>query len=287
MYFSHESSPANPGSPSPAKLAAAGRPCGFAADREPLQQLAIETNVELLRPAHALEVILILALQANLDEVLAVDRKIVVNRDAAARSERQVFALPVVLHDVQRNFECFDRRARRRKARREPRDLASHRHVAFQVSRRNRKRIREIVEAAVRGVVAGQERLHVDVEREKVANRIVVFRAIETMDGANPAGIRVGFPRAIDLAFERTRHGAIRRRIRTRTSRRRHRTGAQLRDDFFPHLGIGARRREVQAIEIEPGGVELLVVAGDAVLVEHRARGRGCRGSRSRRCLPG
>ena len=68
-----------------------------ASHREPLQQLAIQADIELLRPSHALEVILILPLQADLNQVLAVDRKVVVNRDAAARAERQILALPVFL----------------------------------------------------------------------------------------------------------------------------------------------------------------------------------------------
>src|SRR5262245_27628882 len=53
-----------------------------AAYREPLQQLAIEPDVELLRPFHALDVVLILPLQADLDQVFTVDRKVVTNRDA-------------------------------------------------------------------------------------------------------------------------------------------------------------------------------------------------------------
>ena len=84
-----------------------------APDREALQQLAIQANVELLRPAHALEVILILPLEANFDEVFAVNRKVVVNRDAAARSERQIFALPVILQHVQRNLKSFEPRTGR------------------------------------------------------------------------------------------------------------------------------------------------------------------------------
>ena len=87
-----------------------GPALGAASNGEPLQQLAVEADVELLRPSHALEVILILPLETNLDEVLAVDRKVVANRHAAARSERQIFALPIVLDHVQRNLECLNRR---------------------------------------------------------------------------------------------------------------------------------------------------------------------------------
>ena len=182
-----------------------GPALGSASDGEPFQQLAIEADVELLRPPHALEVILILPLETNLDEVLAVDGKVVANRDAAARSERQIFALPVVLQHVQRDLECLESRTGGRKARREPRDLTRHRHVSLQVGRRNREDIREVVETAVRCLVPGQQRLHIEVEREQVANRVVVFRAIETMDRVDPAWIRTGRPRPVDFAFQRAR----------------------------------------------------------------------------------
>src|SRR5258706_7704641 len=56
----------------------------FASDGKPLDQSAIETDVEQLRPAHAHDVILILPSQANLDHVLAINRKVIANRHAAA-----------------------------------------------------------------------------------------------------------------------------------------------------------------------------------------------------------
>ncbi len=60
-------------------LAVAGVACrsrsalGVAAHSEPFQKRAIETDIELLRPAHAHDVVLVLPAEANLDQVLAVD----------------------------------------------------------------------------------------------------------------------------------------------------------------------------------------------------------------------
>src|SRR5437667_22232 len=122
----------------------------FASDGEAFQQLAIEADVELLRPAHALEVILILPLETNFDEVLAIDRKVVVNGETATRSERQIVALPVILHHVQWNLESLEPRIGGRETGREPRDLTGHREVSLQVGRRNREDIPKVVETAVR-----------------------------------------------------------------------------------------------------------------------------------------
>ena len=93
------------------------------ADGEPFQQLAIEADVELLRPSHALDVVLILPLEPDFDQVLAVGRKVVANRETAARSERQILALPIVLHHVQRDLEGLERGRLGRQTRRQPRDL--------------------------------------------------------------------------------------------------------------------------------------------------------------------
>ena len=262
-----------------------GRPAlRLASDGEPFQQPAVEADVELLRPSHALEVVLILPLEPDLEEVLAGDGKVAANRDAAARPERQILALPIVLHHMQGNLESLDRRTRGRQTRREPRDLASHRHVALQVGGRNREDIREIVEAAVRGVVSGQQRFHVEVEREQVANRVAIFGAIEAMDRGDPAGIRSGRPGPIDVVLQRGRHRVIGGGIGTRPSGRRHRTGSKLRDHFFPDLRIRAGPCHVQVVERKSGGTESLVVAADAVGVEDRLRGgRGSGAGRRRR----
>src|SRR5262245_20847327 len=104
-----------------------------AADREPLQQLAIEPHVELLRPAHTLDVVLILPLQPDLDRILAVDGKVAANRDPAARSERQLFALAVVLHHMQWNLEGLDPRTGRRQTGCLPRHLSRDRQVALEM----------------------------------------------------------------------------------------------------------------------------------------------------------
>ena len=103
-----------------ARLAVAGiaqgrrTPLRIAADGEPLHQLAVHAHVELLRPSHSLQVILVLALQADLDEILPVHGEVVGNGDTASRSERQILALPIVLKHVNRDLERFDARARRR-----------------------------------------------------------------------------------------------------------------------------------------------------------------------------
>src|SRR5262249_50204090 len=81
-----------------AGIAGRGRAAlGFASDGEPLQQRSSQANIELLGPSHAFDVILILTLQANLDQVFAGNREVIFNGNSAAGPEWQVFALPLIL----------------------------------------------------------------------------------------------------------------------------------------------------------------------------------------------
>ena len=117
----------------------------------------------------------------------------------------------------------------------------------------------------------GQQRFHVDVEGEKIANRVVVFRAIEAMHGADSSGIRIRCPRAVDPCFPMqsatARYVAASGRGFPGGGME---AGTQFHDDFFEHLGIGARLGEIHRFEIESGGLSFLAMAGDAVLVDDR-----------------
>ena len=95
------------------------------------------------------------------------------NRDAAARSERQIFALPVVLQHVQRDLERFD------PGWREAEPVASR--VTCRATDRYRSRCAVEIErtsaklSKLPSAVSspGKQRLHIEVEREQVANRVV------------------------------------------------------------------------------------------------------------------
>ena len=67
-------------------------------DFKPLDQNAIEPDVDLMRLAHAHDVKVKLALQCNLDSIVAIHRKVIFDRRAALRSEGQVVRCLVVLH---------------------------------------------------------------------------------------------------------------------------------------------------------------------------------------------
>ena len=71
-----------------------------AADGEARQSRTIQTNVHLVPVAEADDVVVDVRLQLHANRVFAVDRKLVRNRDTAARSERQLLAHAAVLVPV-------------------------------------------------------------------------------------------------------------------------------------------------------------------------------------------
>ena len=259
----------------------------LAADREALHQLAVDANVEEVLAAQAENVVLPVGPQLDLDQVLAVDREVVGNRHPAPGAEGQVLALAVVLQQQQRHVERLERGRGRRQAHRETADGARRRQVALELRGRDGQHVGVVVEAGVRRLVARQQRRHVEIEGEEIANRVAVLGAVQPVDGARPAGVGIRRRRAVDVGLEPGRHRIVGRDIGPRPARRRHRPGPQLRDHPLPHVGVAARVGSVDGgrVEAEPAGQQPVVVAGDAVAVQHRAGrpGRRLLGRKRRR----
>src|SRR5262249_29264211 len=155
-----------------------------------------------------------------------------------AGTEGQVFALTIVLELVQRDFKSVKARIGGRKADGEARDLASNRHVALEGSGGGGEDVAEGGETAVRRFVAGQEGCDVEVQGEEITDGVLVFGAIQTVNGADLAGVRRGAPGTIDLAFERDSYGAIGCSVGPGEAGRWHGSGAELSDDAFESRGV-------------------------------------------------
>ena len=288
MYFSHRVV-AGKARLAVAGVAGRGGPAlRAAADGEPLQQLAIEAHVELLRPAHALEVVLILPLQPHLDRGT---RRRPESR-GGSRCRRAIRAADLRSADrpASRAAESRTSRApgspaagRSRAASPDARPTGSARDAPSK-SRATSAKLSKLPSAVSS---PGSSGFTSTIEREQIANRVVVFRAIETMDGADAARVRAAPPtRDRSRCSSAARHRAIGRRVRTRPSGRRHRAGAQLRDDLLPRLGVPPGASALEGFEVEAAGVQPLAVAADAVPIDQRFRGSGSRRSPDtrRRC---
>ena len=117
---------------------------------EQLHACAVEPHVDRLRvTAKTANVFVLRPLQPELDGVLAIERERVANGDAA-RAEREVLARPVTL--FQRAVDAVEHRRHHHRGvtNGEATHLSAERHVSLEQHRRDRQRLRNIVEATGR-----------------------------------------------------------------------------------------------------------------------------------------
>ena len=244
-----------------------------AAHREAADPLAVHADVELVRPAEAAHVAVLLLPQAEPDDVLAVDREVVLDGDAAARPERQVVADGSVL--VHRAVDGIDLgyRAHAGIAHDELADAARRGQVALDQRRRDGEDLGDVVEAFLL-VIGRQQGVDVDLEAEDVADGVGVLGAVETVDGRT-AGIGVLQARAVELGLEPFDELVGRGGGGTRPARGRHGIRAQAANHVLPGARVRLHLRDVQRVEGESRGQRAPVVAGHAVAVEQGSRLRG------------
>ena len=107
---------------------------------------AVEPHLQRVRLREAADAAVVGAIEEDLDDVGPVDREVIADGRAAARSKRQVVAHPVVLLQVFVDLEGIGRGADVRIADREAADLQGRRQVPFRQHRRHRQDIRDVVE---------------------------------------------------------------------------------------------------------------------------------------------
>ena len=149
---------------------------------------------------------------------------------------------------------------------------SGRRQVSIHERRRDRQHVGNIVEPPLVGIVGREERGDIDIEREQIADRVLVLGAIQTVEGFGAAGIRTRRRCSIDLGGEPRHHGVRGRPIGSGASCRRHRAGPEPGDDLFPHFGVRPRAVDVGGIEQQPCGANPVVVTGGAVGIEKLTR---------------
>ena len=88
------------------------------------------------------------------------------------------------------------------------------------------------------------------------------------MYGAATARVGRGQPGLIECGLQIARRNPIGLRVGPRSSRRRHRLGAELRDDLLPQLPCQLWMSGIDRVETQPRGAESIVVTTRAVTIE-------------------
>ena len=253
---------------------------GVSAHGEQLDALSVQADLDLVRRVQAANVVDVVGLQIDLEDVFAIDGKVVGEGGAAPRAERKVLAQAILLHQVDGDVVGLDDRLLRQ-SHGEPAHLPRRRQVALHQRRRDRQHARHVVECVSRRV--GRQQLgYVDVERQQVADGVLVLPAAEAVERGAASRVGIGGGRLIERRFKLRDEGVERGLIGPWTTRWWHCAHPDLPDYLLPHLGSGAHVRRVDRVERQAAGPQPVVVAGDAVPIEQRPQRRGCRRVRTR-----
>jgi hypothetical protein len=251
-----------------------------AADRGQVDALAVDRDLDIVRVLESADDVEIRAVQLRLEHVVAVERERIAHRRPADRAERKpvdVLILRQVLADAEgvaagRDIGIADGNGRNFHRRRDVFLLQRRGHAEY---------VRDVVEP-VRGVVWRQERRDVHVEIEQVVHSVRVFAAVQPMENGS-AGIGMGGRLGVEVAFERRLQPPVRCLVRAPRALRRHGAGLELPDHLLPELRLRPGPGDIQPFERQLPRLQALVMAADAVLIQHRATRRRNRGRRSLR----
>src|SRR4030095_13182337 len=118
-------------------------------------------------------------------------------------------------------------------------------------------------------------------------DRIPIFRSIQPME---PWRWRVRFRAAVQFILKPGDESEVLRLFRPLLIRRRHHSGAQLANDFFPFLTVRCDATDIKRVEGEVCGADSVVMTFDAIVVDQRPLGSEILGpvscGRLEGCLP-
>ncbi len=199
--------------------------------REQLHARLVHEQLEIVRLRQSFDVLVAIAHQPNLNLVLAVHREHVLDDRSAAGADRQPLEM-LLLREIRRDP---DRLAAGRSAGASHGDAAdffSRRDVAVE-QRRREIADRHVVEAVAR-FVGGQERRHIDFQRQQIANRVLILGPRESPEGRGAARVRRRGRPAIERRLEKRRSRDRRSRRRAVPSRRAASGGRAASGRLFP-----------------------------------------------------
>ena len=233
-----------------------------------LDRLAVEGDVDrgaARDPAAAA------AAAAHAEFVFGIQRKRVLNQHAAAGAERQPLDVTVLGQPARRRIGDLAR-GEGAIAHGLATDLHRRGDVPLDERGRDAQRLRDVVEAFARAI-RGKQRRHVHVQREQVADRVGVFGPVQPVQRGG-GEVRARHRGAIETGFELRGERVEDRALGAAGAARGHHPRSDLPDDLLPRLRVSADARDVQRVERQSGGLQLLVVTRDAVLLEKRRIGR-------------
>ena len=233
--------------------------------RERFHRLAVEQHFQLVRLMQPLDMFVAIPRETNLNLVLAFLRKLVANPRSAARADRQTIHA-LFLSDIRWHADRVPSGRPSHAPNRELADVLRRRDVAVQ-QRRREFTDSHIVEP-VAGLIHRQPRRRVDVERQQIANRVLILCPIQPPQRRGPSGIRPLRRRAIERVLKLRQNGFVGLRIRPLLTRRRHLPPTQPANDFLPNIGMPCHFIRQHTREIQPTLLHIGIVTWHAKLAD-------------------
>ena len=236
---------------------------------------AVYRNLDLLgrfggvqgRAAVAIQRARRLVIERHPEPVVTVRRKRVLDRGAATGAERRTVHLLALRHPAGHVEGDLPGRSAR-VAHGQAADFGGRGEIGLHQRRREQLRVGDVVEVRALGVER-QVLAGIDVEREQVADRLGVLRAVQPLEGAAARRRRVGL---VHLRLERGRKVGQHVRLRTAGAGRRHLAGAQLANHLLGGLAVRRRVLDRVPFEREVSGPRPVAVAADAGAGHDRLR---------------
>ena len=239
-------------------------------DRFQCDALAVDQHLDLVRFLEALDLLVTVAREPHLDFVVPILRENVGKRRAATRADRQALDV-LLLRDIGRNAKRVATGCLARRAEGEAGDFLRGGNVA--VEQRGREIAhRDVVEAVARFVV-GQQRGGVDVEREEIADGVLILSARETAKRVGAAGVGLRRGGVIECGGDARIQLAVSGFVGPLFAHWRHLPVAEFPENAFPEFGVGGGVVAGDPIEHEPAFLRRGIVALETVFFEKRRRG--------------
>ena len=178
----------------------------------------------------------------------------------------------LVLRQVGGNAEGLAHRRHRRRPDGQAADRARRVHVPLEQRRGDLQDPRDVVEP-VALVVGRDQRRGIDVERQQIADCVLILGAVEAVQRLRAPRVGLRRRHAIDLRLQPGSEPVADGRVRARSSGGRHGAGPELPDHLLPDVGPGRHVGKIGGPERNrdrTAGGEPLVVARDAVPLEQR-----------------
>ena len=263
-----------------------GRALGFATHREAFDADSVQPDIDLVRLTHAHDVVVELPPEQNFDRVIAVQRKVVMDERAALRSKRQVVAHMIVLHEEAGVSVSIDRRVEREIAHGEAAHFARRRKVILKQHGRHGENAGHVVETFLIRVIGGEQGLPVDIEPSRSRTAAVYSARFKRCTATRPG---LGLARA--AASSAVSNSVVTFAYVALSGRGRPAGGISpvrsLRATFSHKSACSTDVVDVSGVELQTGGFQFRVMAGDAVFFDDRPGRKflcfvGAKGSRQK-----